>query len=181
MAIPHSHLTATIRCYLDDYPDQTTLAPLFELLAADVDPTNRHTAPGHLTCGAAVFAPDGTVLHIRQHDSHMWLLPGGHCEPSDDSLRGAALRELAEETGIAREQLIHWEESEIVEVDVHPIPARNGEPAHWHANIVYAFAAPNRLVVTPQHEEIAAYEWLAREDSRISGLVVARGAHMLTS
>ncbi|WTO36408.1 NUDIX domain-containing protein [Streptomyces achromogenes] len=48
--------------------------------------------------GAALVRPDGRVLTIEHRALRKWLLPGGHVEAEDTSLRDAALRELAEET-----------------------------------------------------------------------------------
>ncbi|WP_330460676.1 NUDIX domain-containing protein [Streptomyces sp. NBC_00820] len=53
--------------------------------------------------GALLFAPDGRILigrRVKRGESPTWCLPGGHVEPGETFER-AAVREIAEETGIA--------------------------------------------------------------------------------
>ncbi|HEY6797381.1 MAG TPA: NUDIX domain-containing protein [Kineosporiaceae bacterium] len=61
----------------------------------------RHARPSHVTASAIVLSPDGLstclVLHGR---IGRWVQPGGHLEPGDTSLAGAAAREVCEETGL---------------------------------------------------------------------------------
>ncbi|MFD0480487.1 NUDIX domain-containing protein [Nonomuraea thailandensis] len=48
----------------------------------------------YVTASAAAIDDAGRVLMIRHRTLRRWLLPGGHLEPEDHSLYGAALREL---------------------------------------------------------------------------------------
>lgn len=49
--------------------------------------------------GGVVFARDGRVLLLRRADESIWCLPKGHVDPGETD-KEAALREIAEETGL---------------------------------------------------------------------------------
>ncbi|MEU0691759.1 NUDIX hydrolase [Streptomyces uncialis] len=57
--------------------------------------------PNSLVVAASAVVTDdaGRVLLQRRRDSGLWALPGGGMEP-DESLPGAAVREVREETGL---------------------------------------------------------------------------------
>ncbi|WP_327178072.1 NUDIX domain-containing protein [Streptomyces sp. NBC_01335] len=71
----------------------------------------------------------------------------------------AALRELAEETGVESGFLPIQEMP--VHVDVHDIPENpaKGEPAHQHADFRFAFRAVREVNPRIQEEEVSAAEW----------------------
>ncbi|MGW1816010.1 NUDIX domain-containing protein [Streptomyces sp. NPDC002125] len=101
MPITANHIRATITAYLDQHPeDKHEIAVVQGLLDDGNDLTSHKSLPGHATAGAILVGRDGRVLHILHNATGKWLLPGGHIEPSDDTLLQAAGRELTEETGI---------------------------------------------------------------------------------
>lgn len=58
--------------------------------------------PAHLTASALVLDHTRTHALLTLHaKAGLWFQLGGHCEPADTTLAGAALREATEESGIA--------------------------------------------------------------------------------
>ncbi|MFD0342451.1 NUDIX hydrolase [Streptomyces sp. NPDC127117] len=112
---------------------------------------------GHLTASALVIDPErGRVLLTLHRKLRMWLQMGGHCEPLDESLAGAALREATEESGITGLTLLGGGP---VRLDRHPIPA----PCHWHLDVQYAALAPSGA--TEQiSEESLDLRWFAYDE-----------------
>lgn len=114
-------------------------------LAASPDGCLRACAPGHLTGSAIVF--DATRRHVllTLHPRvGKWIQLGGHCEPSDDSLAGAALREAREESGIPELVLDTADPTlagdGMVHLHTHPITCSLGVPTR-HLDVRYRVVA----------------------------------------
>ena len=61
----------------------------------------------HLTASSFIFTPDlENVLLCFHKKGRFWVQLGGHIEPEDVSVSGAALREAVEESGIQTIELI---------------------------------------------------------------------------
>lgn len=103
-------------------------------------PFSRMTLEGHITASAVLVDESRQFVALIWHEKlERWFQPGGHCEPDQDAtLPQAARRELLEETRIIPEavQLI---QATPFDIDVHEIPARSTEPAHFHYDIRYLF------------------------------------------
>ena len=95
-------------------------------------------SPGHFTASAFVLSPDRKKLLLILHKKlGLWLQPGGHIEPTDASWQAAAAREVEEETGLRELEVL----DELVDIDIHAIPAIGPEPAHLHFDLRTLFCA----------------------------------------
>lgn len=142
--------------------------------------TSRTDFPVHVTCSVAAVRPDGRVLQIRQRTLDRWLLPGGHLEPHDTTLPGAARRELSEETGI--EVTSTGAATDVpIDIDVHPIPEnhRKGEPEHFHADFRYRVDVPPSDIVL-QLEEVTDWRWVKPDEIDNQRIALRLGTHEAT-
>ena len=70
-------------------------------LAEHDDGHRRSCFPAHLTAGALVLSHDRRHVLLNLHSkARRWFHFGGHLEPDDLTLAGAALREATEESGL---------------------------------------------------------------------------------
>lgn len=161
MPITAQHVRDTLDIYLAGHPaEKEALSALSDVLDQAGDSiASRKEYRGHVTAGAALLRPDGRVLTIEHRALRRWLLPGGHVEDSDMTLLDAALRELAEETGISPDQ-VEPDSGVPLHIDTHPIAANpdKGEDAHRHFDFRYLFRTTADTVEL-QQEEVTAYSW----------------------
>lgn len=105
-------------------------------LAAHDDGMWRECVDGHLTASTIVLdAARRRVLLTLHPKAGLWLQLGGHCEPSDTSLAGAARREATEESGITGLRLLPGP----VHLDRHRVWCHGGS---YHLDVQYAAIAP---------------------------------------
>ncbi|MGQ0841782.1 NUDIX hydrolase [Actinokineospora sp.] len=122
----------------DDRGQESLRQAYLGFLAARPDACLRACEPGHITASALVFDAAGTHVLLTLHPRvGRWLQLGGHCEPSDTTLAGAALREATEESGIADLRI----DPVPLHVDVHPITCSLGVPTR-HFDVRFAVRAP---------------------------------------
>jgi 8-oxo-dGTP pyrophosphatase MutT (NUDIX family) len=161
VAITLEHVRDTLTAYLDRWPgDREAVSALADAVAETGGTiTSRKEFRGHVTAGALLLRPDGRILLVEHKALGTWLFPGGHLEEGDDTLMGAALRELAEETGI-EPALVAPAGAVPLHIDVHPIPASpaKGEPEHRHFDVRFLFQT-DADVSGLQAEEVLAYSW----------------------
>ncbi|MEV0805165.1 NUDIX hydrolase [Micromonospora sp. NPDC050200] len=107
-----------------------------ELLAAGPVALSRSHRPGHVTASALVLDAAGDRVLLCLHGKfRRWVQLGGHCEPTDRTLAGAALREATEESGIAGLAV----DPVPIDVDIHPVACQGGS---LHHDVRFAVFAP---------------------------------------
>jgi 8-oxo-dGTP pyrophosphatase MutT (NUDIX family) len=115
-------------------------------LEAHPDGMWKRCAEGHVTASALVVDPARERVLLTLHRKlGMWLQTGGHCEPQDATLAGAALREATEESGIAGLTLLDGGPGRL---------DRHLTPCAWHLDAQYVALAPPEAVETASEESL---------------------------
>lgn len=120
---------------------------------------------GHCTGSAFISCPRGKKVLLLFHPFlGRWLQPGGHAD-GDFDLQAVARREAEEETGLS-ELLAHnfcGVARTPFDLDIHAIPARGAEPAHFHYDLRFLFLADPAAPLTPETPELQL-AWLSLEE-----------------
>lgn len=158
-------LAALLRAHLPaDAEEARHRDRILEFLARHPDPFDRAIPEGHLTGSAFVVAEGGDrLLLLRHRKLGRWLQPGGHADPGEAAGEAVALREAREETGIEA-LVLHPRAPRPLDVDVHEIPARAGEPAHQHLDLRYLVVAPGGAVLRRAPAESSDLRWFGWDE-----------------
>lgn len=124
----------------------------------------RTCIPGHITASAWILSADRTQCLLTHHRKlDRWLQLGGHVD-GEPHVHRSALREAQEESGMQHFDLLApGGERMPLDLDVHPIPARPGEPEHLHWDVRFLFVAREGqpLVVSKESKALA---WVPRAE-----------------
>jgi len=146
-----------------DAAEEASLLRMLRFLSLSPDPFGRGDAEGHVTCSAVIGRPGGgSFLLVHHRKLGRWLQPGGHTDSKDADVLQTALREAREETGLLA--LNTPRGGQPFDVDVHPIPARPGEPAHLHFDLRF-LATTSETALKAQDEEVAGARWFTLEEA----------------
>lgn len=98
----HSDACAVLAGWTAPDDEQERLQQVYlDHLTAHPDAMSRSCHPDHLTASVLIVSKDHQRVLLTLHRRiGRWLQTGGHCEPQDDTLALAALREGREESGI---------------------------------------------------------------------------------
>jgi 8-oxo-dGTP pyrophosphatase MutT (NUDIX family) len=138
--VPHRRLLLDLlaRYRPADEQDRAQAARLIDFVKREPACFDRACPEGHVTGSAWLVDPTGRHVLLTHHRKlDMWLQLGGHADGSGDVL-SVAMREAREESGLSP---IEPALADVFDVDVHPIPARPGEPAHFHYDVRFALRA----------------------------------------
>ncbi|MEL7156091.1 MAG: NUDIX hydrolase [Actinomycetota bacterium] len=137
---------------------------ILDFVAEHPDALHRSCLSGHLTGSGIVVDPaTGRSLLIHHAKLGRWLQPGGHAD-GDGNLASVAWREATEETGLGDLRVV----TPAIDVDIHRIPARPGEPEHLHLDLRHLILVGDDREAAPNHETLGA-RWMAPDDPEIAG------------
>lgn len=122
--------------------ERACVARVRALVEAHPDCFERSCRPGHITASAWIASADRNRFLLTHHRKlDRWLQLGGHADGDPDP-RVVALREAREESGMVEFAFARDAHGlELVDVDVHRIPAHGGDPAHDHHDLRYCLVA----------------------------------------
>jgi 8-oxo-dGTP pyrophosphatase MutT (NUDIX family) len=137
-------------------------------LAVHADGASRACRPAHLTAGTLVLsAALDEVLLTLHAKARRWFHLGGHCEPTDATLAGAARREATEESGIEK---LHVDPVP-VHLDRHVVEFCARPGAVHHLDVRFVAVAEAGAAPAASHESLDLRWWsVARLPSGDPGL-----------
>lgn len=144
--------------YQTRYPaEQSTIDRFHTLISEHANCFERDCWAGHITGSSWLLDPSAQRLLLTHHRKlDMWLQLGGHSDGDPDS-QAVAMREACEESGLEVRLL----SPHIFDIDVHEIPARKDDPAHFHFDVRYCLQAQGDDFLVS--EESIALAWVEIE------------------
>lgn len=141
-------------------------------LEANADGLHRSCFPDHLTASTLILSADGAQVLLTLHaKARAWFQMGGHCEESDDTLAGAALREALEESGLRDLDL----DPRPVQLNAHPVPFCDPRGTVHHLDVRFLAVAPEGAshAVSDESLDVRWWPWdaLPTEDADMHELV----------
>src|SRR4051812_2878074 len=153
-----------LRTFQPDDNDQEQLRTSYvDFLTTHPDGLTRDCVPAHVTASALVLdASAEHVLLTLHRKGGFWAQLGGHCEPGDTTLAGAALREAREESGIDDLRIVG---EEPVDLDRHALSTAFGTCGeHLDVRYVVVAAAGARPAVSEESTDVAWFPFDALPD-----------------
>ncbi|MBB3602501.1 8-oxo-dGTP pyrophosphatase MutT (NUDIX family) [Mycolicibacterium sp. BK556] len=124
-------------------------------LYAREDACERACVPGHITASALVVSDSGSDVLLTLHPRlGRWVQLGGHCEPADADIVGAAMREATEESGIASLTI----DAALGAIHVHALTCSLGVPTR-HLDLQFIARAPADAVIAISDESLDLRWW----------------------
>ncbi|GGN76373.1 NUDIX hydrolase [Nocardia rhizosphaerihabitans] len=136
-------------------PDRSLREAMLAFLGSAPNGCLREHAPGHITASAIVLSHDRREVLLTLHPRvGRWIQLGGHCEPGDETVADAALREAVEESGIPDLRLTPG----LYGAQAHPITCSLGVPTR-HLDLLFEIVAPPGAVPVRSAESADLRWW----------------------
>jgi 8-oxo-dGTP pyrophosphatase MutT (NUDIX family) len=149
-------------------------------LAVHPSGMRRDCFPDHITAGVLVLSADGDEVLLNLHrKARRWFHFGGHCEAQDASLRGAALREGVEESGLVDLVL----SAEPLQLSEHTVPFCDPRGPVQHLDVRYAALAGPGAEHATSEESLDVRWWPVRAlpdlEPEMHDLIALAQGHLL--
>ena len=141
----HADTLATLRAWTPPTDEQAVAQRRYvHHLESHPDGVTRGCRPDHVTASTLVLSPTHDAVLLTLHaKARAWFQLGGHCEPGDATLVGAATREAVEESGV--DDLVL--DPVPVQLSEHAVPFCGPDGDVHHLDVRFVAVAP----ATAQH------------------------------
>jgi 8-oxo-dGTP pyrophosphatase MutT (NUDIX family) len=152
-------------------------------LRARPDGLRRSCFPDHITASTLILSADGERVLLTLHaKARAWFQMGGHCEDTDTTLAGAALREAVEESGVPDLDL----DPRPLQLNAHAVPFCDPRGTVDHLDVRFVAVAPAEAAHAVSEESLDVRWWpwdaLPTDDPDMHELVrLARDRHAATA
>jgi 8-oxo-dGTP pyrophosphatase MutT (NUDIX family) len=153
----HADALATLEAWAAPSAAQEELRTRYVAhLHAQPDGMQRACFPDHLTAGVLVVDAAGDRVLLNLHrKARRWFAFGGHCEPGDTTLAGAARREGLEESGLPDLRF----DPVPAQLDEHAVPFCDPRGTVHHLDVRYVAAAPDGAGHAVSEESLDVRWW----------------------
>jgi 8-oxo-dGTP pyrophosphatase MutT (NUDIX family) len=155
----HADALAILAAWTPPTPAQAALRDRYVAhLRTHPDGLSRSCRPDHLTASTLVLSGDGSRVLLTLHaKAGRWFQFGGHCEPEDPTLAGAARREAAEESGLSGLVL----DPVPVQLSEHAVPFCGPTADVHHLDVRFLAVAPDDAEHAVSEESLDVRWWPA--------------------
>ncbi len=153
----HDDALRMLRGWSPPTPEQDDVRRRYvEHLEAHPDGLTRACRPDHLTASTLVLDHERRRVLLTLHaKAHRWFQLGGHCEPDDLTLAGAALREATEESGVVDLVL----DPVPVQLSEHAVPFCAPHGDVHHLDVRFVAVAPAHAAHAVSEESLDVRWW----------------------
>lgn len=179
MSIAVTNLQAMLTVHPSADEHEAQAVALIQKLVEDHDILSQYCAVGHVTGSALVVDVDNQRVLLHFHKKlNRWLQFGGHMEDDEFEPAITAYREAVEESGLSD---LVWlsDAQQPLDIDVHRIPARGGQPEHYHLDFRYVLATHQPEAVQGLGGESNEFRWLSVAKTRDLGEAIDPALHRL--
>lgn len=141
--------------YGSRYPDEAEVVQRYRsFVESNPDCFERSLLIGHVT-GSAFLLDSACERVLFTHHAKLdrWLQPGGHADGVAD-VAAVALQEALEESGLPD---IGFVTNQLLDIDIHAIPARKDEPEHYHYDCRFLLKSmgTDEFIVSEESHDLA--------------------------
>ena len=146
--------------YRARYPEEVAVVDrICSFVNENTECFSRELAIGHITGSAWILDSTATRALLTHHKKlNIWVQLGGHAD-GDADVEQVAYREAIEESGLVGLQVV---DQELFDIDIHQIPARGPEAAHYHYDCRFLFrAVDDHYIVSDESHDL---QWVPLDD-----------------
>lgn len=151
-----NQLLGLIKHYLVRFPEEgDTVNKIQRFVEDNEECFNRELQSGHITGSAWILNAEKSHALLTHHRKlNIWVQLGGHADGDSDVAR-VSMKEAEEESGL---KALRFIQDSLFDIDIHEIPTRKNELAHFHYDCRFLLVATDSDYVVS--EESLDLRWI---------------------